>query len=62
MERVDKDRKIFISAREMDIHPSVVFGTNLDIRLNGRFKVGANSNLGSNLSMRGNNVTIGRDF
>lgn len=58
----DKAAGILIEAKSIDIHPSVAFGKNIDIRLNGSFRVGPRSFFGSNVTMRGNNVSIGSDF
>ena len=58
----DTENNIFIRAENIDIDPSVILGTNINITINGDIKVGKYSNLGSNLSIKANDVIIGEHF
>ena len=49
-----------IKADKIEIGEGVTFG-NVDIKVNGTFRIGDNSHLGD-CHIRGNNVIIGRDF
>jgi len=55
----DKNKSIFIQANEIEIGENVSFGTNINIRLKGKFILGNYSRLGSNTEILGNNVVIG---
>lgn len=58
----DKEKKIRICASEIFIGENVHFGNNINISVKGRFSIGENSYLGSNIEMRGNNIKIGKHF
>ena len=62
MKFVDEERNIYISAANINIGERVTFGRNINIRLHGGFSVGSDSHLGSDLSMTGNKVSIGKHF
>ncbi|MDC1429231.1 acyltransferase [Emcibacteraceae bacterium] len=62
MEFIDKDKNIYILALNITIGARVTFGRNINIRLHGNFDVGEGSHLGNNLTMTGNNVSIGCHF
>ncbi len=62
MKYVDEEKNIHINASKINLGEQVTFGQNINIRLHGTFEVGDHSHLGSDLSITGNNVSIGRHF
>ena len=58
----DKNNNLFIKANVIQIGDDVSFGNCIDIRLHGDFKIGDRSHLGDDVSIRGNNVSIGCDL
>jgi len=63
METIQDDEKgIYIEASSIDIHETVSFGENIDIRIRGDLSIGARAHMGSNMNVRGINIRIGDDF
>jgi len=58
----DKKKDIFIKANTIQIGNDVSFGNSVDIRIKGDFVIGDRSHLGDDVSIRGNNVSIGCDL
>jgi len=56
---IDVDKNIKIIAKEIYIPDSASFGTDIDIHLKGVFSIGEHSRLGSDIHIRGNNVSFG---
>lgn len=60
MKHEDKEKKIKIVAREINIGKSVVFGRDTLITVKGEFRIGDHSRLGSNTQIFGNNIIFGK--
>ncbi|NHI94795.1 MAG: acyltransferase [Candidatus Lokiarchaeota archaeon] len=58
----DKKKKIYISAKKIEIGKDVSFVNNIDIKVKGTFSIGDRSRLGTDVVIRGNNVKIGEDL
>ncbi len=58
----DKKKNVFIKANTIQIGNDVSFGNSVDIKLKGDFVIGDRSHLGDDVSIRGNNVSIGCDL
>ena len=58
----DKKKNVFIKANTIQIGNDVSFGNSVDIKLKGDFAIGDRSHLGDDVSIRGNNVSIGCDL
>jgi acetyltransferase-like isoleucine patch superfamily enzyme len=56
----DKEKKIRIVAKTINIGRKVSFGNNISISIKGEFSLGDFSRLGNNVSIRGNNVKFGK--
>jgi acetyltransferase-like isoleucine patch superfamily enzyme len=55
-----KEKNVIIIAKNIEIGSEVLFGSNIDININGNFSIGDFSVLGSNCHIRGNNIHIGK--
>ena len=58
----DDEKNIKIKASRIQIDEGVNFGSNIDISIAGELNVGRYTNLGSDLQIKGNNVSIGEHF
>jgi len=56
----NKEKKIRIVARSINIGKEVTFGNNISISVKGDFSIGDFSRLGNNVTIRGNNVKFGK--
>lgn len=56
----DKEKRIRIVAKSINIGQKVSFGNNISISVKGDFSIGDFSRLGNNVSIRGNNVRFGK--
>ena len=55
----NRNRNVWIKAKDIEIGEDVIFGDNINIEINGTFKIGDYSKLGDNVHIRGNNVHFG---
>ncbi|MHA2029674.1 MAG: acyltransferase [Candidatus Kariarchaeaceae archaeon] len=62
MKYVDDEKNISIIAKNIEISETASFGDNINIRLKGNFSIGNRSRLGNNVTIHGNNVTLGDDL
>lgn len=58
----DEKKKVYISAKKIEIGEDVALVNNIDIRVKGTFSIGDRSRLGTDVVIRGNNVQIGKDL
>lgn len=58
----NKEKRIRIVAQSIDIGEKVNFGNDISISLKGKFCIGDFSRLGNNVTIRGNNVKIGKNL
>lgn len=58
----DAAKKISIVAQSIEIGDNVEFGTSINVKLRGSFRIGSHSRLGSNCNIIGNHVSIGEHF
>jgi len=59
---LDPENNVVITAKSITLGEDISFGKNVSIEINGDFSIGARSQLGDNCNIKGNNVTIGKDF
>lgn len=56
----DSSKKINITARDIQIGQKVNFGHNITVELKGSFSIGDYAQIGSDTSIKGNNVSLGK--
>jgi len=62
MEMIHEQDGVYIEAKDILIGSEASFGKNVDIRCKGTFQIGDRSHLGSNVRIRGRNVSFGNDL
>lgn len=55
-------KNLEIIAKDIIIGENVVFGENIDIKIKGNLRIGDRCDLGSNMKIRGNNISFGSDL
>tara|TARA_R100001377_G_C3194649_1_gene112130 strand:- start:279 stop:1127 length:849 start_codon:yes stop_codon:yes gene_type:complete len=58
----NKSKNIYIEANDLQIGKHVTFGKNIHIKVRGKFYLGDYSHLGNHVSMKGENICIGKYF
>lgn len=58
----DDARRILIQAASIEIGEGATFGRDIDVRVKGRFRLGARSRLGDDVVIRGHDVLLGDDL
>jgi acetyltransferase-like isoleucine patch superfamily enzyme len=58
----DKEKNVYIEAKELDIGTNVKFGNDVNIKVHDTFKVGDNSIIGNRFTATGENIELGEYF
>jgi len=61
-EFVSNKKNILIRAKKINLGKNISFGNNIDVDIRGEFTLGDRSRLGSDVHIRGNNISFGNDL